>query len=158
MHNWLMVAVLVASGPSGYHVLVTGETSAVVRRALDGARARLTTPECRQVFDDFVGQDGLPLADTVAATGQSPSNLLTGLHFADADDSVQCRKGDAIAVYTAVGSHVVYVCSTRFARLARKPGQAEMLLIHELLHTLGLGELPPTSGYITSVVTRRCRG
>jgi len=36
------------------------------------------------------------------------------------------------------------------------PAYAEMILIHELLHTLGLGENPPTSLEITARVTERC--
>lgn len=80
------------------------------------------------------------------------------MQFADGDETVQCRTDEGVALFTALGSHVVHVCSKRFVRLAAKPERAEMLLIHELLHTLGLGERPPTSAHITSVVTRRCRG
>jgi hypothetical protein len=157
MHVWLIIAALAASEPSVYRVLVVGETAAVVRRTLDGARVRLTARGCQLIFEDLVGRNGLPLADEVATTGKSPSLLLADLHFADGDDTVQCRTDEGLAVFTALGSHVVHVCSKRFVRLAAKPERAEMLLIHELLHTLGLGERRPTSAYITSVVTRRCR-
>jgi hypothetical protein len=34
----------------------------------------------------------------------------------------------------------------------------EILLIHEFLHTLGLGENPPTSDAITQRVAVRCGG
>ena len=40
-----------------------------------------------------------------------------------------------------------------------EPGEsAEAALIHESLHSLGLGENPPTSSEITSRVISRCRG
>jgi hypothetical protein len=35
---------------------------------------------------------------------------------------------------------------------------AEIILIHEFLHTLGLGENPPTSDAITARVSIRCGG
>jgi hypothetical protein len=34
--------------------------------------------------------------------------------------------------------------------------EAEAILIHEILHTLGLGENPPSSAEITRQVWRRC--
>jgi hypothetical protein len=42
--------------------------------------------------------------------------------------------------------------------LANRSTAAELLVIHELLHTLGLGENPPSSVDITRVVTSRCGG
>jgi hypothetical protein len=43
----------------------------------------------------------------------------------------------------------------------RQPGVAESMVIHEILHTLGLGESPqpgaPTSIEITQRVEARCR-
>ena len=38
----------------------------------------------------------------------------------------------------------------------RNPREAEAMIIHELLHTLGLGENPPTSIEITRRVESRC--
>jgi hypothetical protein len=37
-----------------------------------------------------------------------------------------------------------------------RPYEAEVCLIHDMLHTLGLGENPPTSSEITQRVKRRC--
>jgi len=155
---WLIIAALGAIAPISPHILVIGQPAAIVHRALQGALLRLTAPGCQQVFDDFIGRNGLSLANTIASTGKSPSNLLGDLYFADGDETVQCRTDEGLAMFTALGSHVVHVCTKRFGRLAAKPDRAEMLVIHELLHTLGLGERPPTSAYITSVVTRRCLG
>jgi hypothetical protein len=38
----------------------------------------------------------------------------------------------------------------------RDPGLSASLIIHESLHTLGLGENPPSSSEITQHVERRC--
>jgi hypothetical protein len=53
---------------------------------------------------------------------------------------------------------LVYVCPARFLDTFRKnPGLAEAYLIHEMLHSLGLGENPPSSREITERVIDRCR-
>jgi hypothetical protein len=51
---------------------------------------------------------------------------------------------------------VVFVCGNRFGELERL--RAQRVVIHEMLHTLGLGERPPASGYIDRAVARRCKG
>jgi hypothetical protein len=44
-------------------------------------------------------------------------------------------------------------------QVARQDGvTVELVLIHELLHSLGLGENPPSSAEITRQVTKRCGG
>jgi hypothetical protein len=40
--------------------------------------------------------------------------------------------------------------------MRRNSRHVEAILIHELLHSLGLGENPPSSDYITSRVRARC--
>jgi hypothetical protein len=42
--------------------------------------------------------------------------------------------------------------------MMRNSRHAEALLIHEMLHSLGLGENPPTSHQITARVRARCDG
>jgi hypothetical protein len=55
----------------------------------------------------------------------------------------------------------VFVCRTFAEVQLRQPGVAESMVIHEILHTLGLGENPmpgqPTSIEITQRVEARCR-
>ena len=53
----------------------------------------------------------------------------------------------------------VFVCKTFAEVQLRQPGVAESMVIHEILHTLGLGETPgqPTSIEITQRVEARCR-
>jgi hypothetical protein len=48
----------------------------------------------------------------------------------------------------------VFVCIAPFAE--QRPGIRENTLIHEMLHSLGLGENPPSSGEINGQVMRRC--
>jgi hypothetical protein len=62
-----------------------------------------------------------------------------------------------MAAFTGPGRKVVHVCSSRFARrFERQTRAAELIVIHEMLHTLGLGENPPSTRQITEQVTRRC--
>ena len=55
------------------------------------------------------------------------------------------------------GYRVVYICSSRFRDLyQRNTSLAEVAVVHEALHCLGLGENPPSSEAITEMVGRRC--
>jgi hypothetical protein len=147
-----------ADRPDGhYHIFMTGKARMTVLDALDGAARRLTTPVCRQIFDDFADANGRPLADDLAARARSASDVLAALYFVDGDETAQCRGSETIAAFTEPGSRVVRVCSKRFVQFAAKTTAGEILLIHELLHSLGLGENPPTSAEITNAVARRCR-
>jgi hypothetical protein len=48
--------------------------------------------------------------------------------------------------------------NSRFAKVQiENPSLSEFMVIHEMLHTLGLGENPPSSFEITEQVRRRCR-
>ena len=138
----------------GYHVFIVGTARVVVLNALDGAARRLSRAECRRVFDDFVDADGRSLEKVVDATAKRPEDLLATLYFVDAEGTPQCRI-EHMELFTAPGSHVVHVCP-RFAEIPRHSDLGEMLIIHELLHMLGLGENPPASGDITRAVHRRC--
>ena len=52
---------------------------------------------------------------------------------------------------------VVFVCGTRLWQTYRRnPTHVEALVIHEMLHTLGLGENPPTSLQIQAGILKRC--
>jgi hypothetical protein len=62
-------------------------------------------------------------------------------------------------VFTAPGSRVVRVCVEEFKRInTQKPDYVVATLIHEILHTLGLRENPPSSREITARVLARCGG
>src|SRR5512138_1230120 len=129
----------------------------LVARTVERAAVRFADPRCSSVLADFEdSRSGRPLAEVLTARGHSPSAFLGSLRFVDADGMVQCRRRAAWA-WVPVGGNVVFVCRSRFAELARKDAWlAEDVLIHEALHSLGLGENPPSSEEITRTVVRRC--
>jgi hypothetical protein len=49
---------------------------------------------------------------------------------------------------------VVFICFRQLSLLRRE--EQEAVLIHEMLHSLGLGENPPESVAITAQVLKRC--
>jgi hypothetical protein len=48
------------------------------------------------------------------------------------------------------------VCGKRFVQFDGNRAGGEILLIHELLHALAVGENPPSSARITKAVMNRC--
>jgi len=67
-----------------------------------------------------------------------------------------CRSGKS-ALVSVVGMRPVFVCPSFPRQAERDPWAAENWIIHEMLHTLGLGENPPSSREITQRVTELCR-
>jgi hypothetical protein len=138
--------------------LSDGWAQARLMQAVFGAQARLMRPECQRVVADFQDGEGRPLLERLNATGMTaPEYLEKKVWFVDGDDTPRCRRSPRVAAFTTPGHHVVKICSARFSRaFERQPVAAEMLVIHEMLHTLGLGEKPPSSAVITATVTKRC--
>jgi len=56
-----------------------------------------------------------------------------------------------------MGTPRVFVCRSFVERQVGDPWTAENMVIHEMLHTLGLEENPPSSREITRRVNDRCR-
>jgi hypothetical protein len=130
--------------------------AAAVERALDGAARRLEQPDCRRIFSDFQDATGVPLQDRLDALGLPARDYLSLIVFADGAGRRACHGTDVLAV-TAPGSRVVYVCGRRFLEAQqRSPSRAEIVVLHEALHTLGLGENPPDSLEISRRVAGRC--
>ena len=99
---------------------------------------------------------GQSLEAVLRARGRTPQAHLDSLVFKDGSGRPRCASAGILA-FTHVGGDTVYVCAAQFTRVAeRDPGFADVVLIHEVLHTLGLGENPPTSGEITARVAERC--
>lgn len=145
-----------ARGTGGYHILLTGKARLMVKFALEGALRRLARPQCQQLFTDFADPAGHTLSNTLAALGQTPEEAMAALYFVEGDESIQCHSDGTRAAFTVPGIRVIHVCGTRFVdRFARRTA-GEILMIHELLHTLGLGEDPPTSAQITDAAWTRC--
>jgi len=133
-----------------------------VRQAIEGAMDRLQDPECRQVMTDFTDDAGHLLLANLQTLDQSAPERLSDMLFVDASDEPACLD-PVTGAYTTPGSRVVFVCAARFATSSAPLSGAagEILVIHELLHSLGLGESPstlgaPTSAQITRQVWARC--
>jgi hypothetical protein len=143
--------------PRGAHVLDLGPLySAAVGLAVEGAVRRLHSAECRLIFADFHDSSGALLQDRLDAEGVSAPDYVRRLVFTDGFAHRSCRTGDALAL-TSPGNRVVYVCGPRFQKAqARSPRTTEIVVLHEALHTLGLGENPPDSTEITRHVEARC--
>lgn len=131
--------------------------SNLVHRSLRGAIARLEGSEaCRAVLEDFTNEAGEPLSRVLESRGETPGSYVAGLIHYDGSSHPRCRSGTVLA-FTAPGWRIVYVCAAVFRRqLERHPHEAEAVLIHEALHTLGLAENPPTPRAIQDQVRSRC--
>jgi hypothetical protein len=137
-----------------------GRSAAAVRRAVAGAYKRLEDSACQALLARFSDASGRPLLENLEATGQSSQRYLaTHVFFYEGYRLPTCRSRRAkkgLAV-TTPGSRAVFVCTNRFTVVAeRTPAQAEAIVIHEMLHTLGLGENPPSSDEITEAVIEAC--
>lgn len=127
-----------------------------VRWAVVGARRRLQQPACQRLFSEFSDASGQTLQANLDALGRTGADHLGMLLFADGSDRRRCKVGGPFAFTTTRGS-VVYVCGRAFRDLAKRdPRWAQAIVIHETLHTLGLGENPPSSSEITERVLAVC--
>jgi hypothetical protein len=127
-----------------------------VSEAIRGALRRLDHPQCRAVFTDFTALSGRSLQEALEARRETPQSRLGRLRFEDGSRRRGCQDRSR-AAYTVPGTLVVYVCGRTFRAAAeRSRATADAAVIHELLHTLGLGEDPPTSKQITDAVLARC--
>jgi hypothetical protein len=134
--------------------IADGELSAGLIRAVRGAARHLATDRCQQVLDDFSDANGQPLRVVVASLAVDPPAALSRVIFRDGREHAVCRSG-GISAFTGAGSRVVFVCARQFLNLGR--AEAERVVLHELLHTLGLDERPPSPADIDRAVARRCR-
>jgi hypothetical protein len=129
--------------------------AAAVALAREGAARRLEDPECRRVLSDFHDAHGRTLEKNLEAWAMAPAEYVRILPFVDGFRESRCR-ADGVMLVSVPNVPRVTVCPG-FARLQRyEPRLAKSLVIHEMLHTLGLGENPPTSAEITKRVEARC--
>jgi hypothetical protein len=120
-----------------------------------GARQRLAHANCQRLFAEVHDATGRSLRERLDAIGQTPEGYLGWILFVDGDDARACARR-AIAV-TEPGSRVVRICTAQFLQAQRLDHtRVELTVIHELLHTLGLPENPPSPSEINAVVVRHC--
>ena len=127
-----------------------------VRKAVAGARRRLQDPKCGAVLAAFHDRAGHSLLDPIELGRISPEAHLDEVLFFDGSDHRVCD-GATIPAATLAGSRVVLVCPRQFVRLAEHDGrEADFVVIHEMLHTLGLPENPPAPSEIRHAIAARC--
>lgn len=134
---------------------LTDWDAAAVDRAREGAARRLEEPECQRVLSDFTDAEGRTIQQNLETWGMSPAEYLEMIPFIDGSREQLCRHV-RVALVAQVNVRRVVVCPTFADFQLRQPRLAESMIIHEVLHTLGLGENPPTSLEITQRVESRC--
>ncbi|HUL78522.1 MAG TPA: hypothetical protein VL691_14760 [Vicinamibacteria bacterium] len=136
-------------------IFVAGPAALDVSRAARDAIRKLQEPGCQRLLDDFTAREGRPLRETLG--NSTPEAYFVGLVLRNGEIPVgsgHCASPGA-AAFTTNGA-AVFVCGTSFQRLGR--GARANALIHEMLHTLGLRENPPSSAEISRRVALRCGG
>ena len=129
--------------------------ASVAETARQGAIARLRNPDCRQVLGDFTDAKGRTLHEKLQAFGVGPDAYLAMLPLLDGETHSLCRANRS-QLLTSAGVPRVFVCKSFLETVYQSRAMAEVYVIHEMLHTLGLGENPPTSHDITRQVVKRC--
>jgi hypothetical protein len=117
------------------------------------ARERLGRPECEAVLADFRAATGQRLDDVLRASGRTAQEQLDLLVLESGLGRPLCDRRASLA-FTQVRSAKVSICLRPFTLLALP--EQDAVLIHEMLHSLGLGENPPESVAITAQVLKRC--
>jgi len=116
----------------------------------------LKAPKCQSAFEEFHDERGLPLMVRLREFGLSPADYLRMIYVMDGGGHPTCRR-EGVLVFTAKGSRSIYVCGRDFERFARRDRREVVVtIIHELLHSLGLGERPPSPQHITHRVRQLC--
>ncbi len=129
--------------------------SRAAREALDGAQQLLAQPACVAGLSAFRDEDGHPLEERLAALSVDYQTYLGMVYFMDGSRETRCTTG-AFA-FTAPGSRVVRLCVEEVKRTWQQDHIHTIAnFIHEMLHTLGLGENPPASEEITRRVIAVC--
>jgi hypothetical protein len=127
----------------------------VAGQALDVASERLAELECAEVLNTFVDRAGHPLNERLRALAVNPQTYLGLVVFIDGSREAPCRTG--VIAFTTPGNRVVRICVEELKLTWQKnPEHVVSSFIHEMLHTLGLGEDPPSSAEITRRVLAGC--
>jgi hypothetical protein len=126
------------------------------RRIVEEASHWLSFPQCQLLLSDFADHGGQRLTGKLTELGVTAAEYLRLILFEDGTTQAGCKRHGILA-FTAIGSRVIYLCGRDFVRAAqRAPEEMRAVIIHEMLHSLGLGESPPSSKAITHRVKQRC--
>lgn len=127
------------------------------RSVVAEAADRLGREPCRLLLREFVSRaTGRPLAESLDATGLAPAQYVRSIRFRSGRGLSPCGAPGMLA-YTSPGSRAVVVCPGPLAGFRTGEGTSTVVVVlHEALHSLGLGEDPPSSREITAAVRGRC--
>ena len=145
--------------PPGIYGFRDIETRLAMQLAVEGAATRIARPGCQELFTDFNDGSGQRLSTRLTKSRKSPHEAFGSLQFFDARGAPECssRNNAQVLAFAQTGASAILVCGDRFRRsFQRNPSWTEIVVIHEFLHALGLGENPPTSQAITAQVNIRC--
>ncbi|HSB63777.1 MAG TPA: hypothetical protein VLJ18_06400 [Thermoanaerobaculia bacterium] len=143
-----ILATLTARADGGLGVAF-GDAAGIASRKLEDER-------CLLVLSDFSDASGRPLAERLHDTGLTAREFFERLEFRNGRHESTCQRS-RVDAFVHIGQRTVFVCPGGCFDFGRRDvGHASNVLIHEMLHTLGLGENPPTSLGITSRVAERC--
>jgi hypothetical protein len=124
--------------------------------ALRGAAEWLQAQKCQGLLTEFSDRRGRALTERLGELRMSLAEYVNALIVEDGEPYRQCGEQGVLA-FTVVGSRVIHVCGRVFARAAQRDGEeARATIVHELLHSLGLGENPPSPRDITYRVKELC--
>ena len=127
-----------------------------VAEAVADAARRLDAQPCSLVLSDFRdAQTGLTLAENLATTGRSASEHVRSLWFRGAP-GIRPFLGRRVFAFTAPASSAVFLCREDLLRIQNQPRMLTAIVLHEVLHTLGLRNDHPSSVSITEQVLERC--
>jgi hypothetical protein len=127
-----------------------------LRAALDRAWTVLGEPRCGRLLHTFSDATGQSLETRLVARGVPVQEHLTRLVFVDESRNRRCMTG--FLAFTEPGSYVVRICVDEFKRTWQQDRRHTVAaVIHEMLHSLGLGENPPSSKEITEQVLAVCQ-
>jgi len=129
-------------------------TAAAVREAGRDAVARLADPACAGILSDYRDASGLTLRQRLDSLCPGRGDRLR-VYLYDGAHQRGCQKGHRLA-FAEPGSTVVYVCPRFVEEQRQDPEAAPAVIIHELLHVLGLEEAEHSSEAISRQVRRRC--
>jgi hypothetical protein len=120
------------------------------------AAKKLETSACQAVLSDFKDSAGRTLGENLQTKGQTGAGYLRWLIFLNGSEDQFCLNSHIVAG-TNPNDRFVRLCGPIFKSIAKSDsGYAAALVIHELLHSLGLPENPPSSEAITRKVVDRC--
>ena len=155
-----LLCLAIFADPVAGQPIISGNQNRAFQWALSetarGVASKLADSSCRQIFSDFRDPTGRTLQENLDALQQTGKDYFDGLVFYSGNGRSPCDAEDIVA-FTSPGSRVLFVCEPQFLRKTHSnPGLVAAILIHEELHSLGLGENPPSSRAITARVIARC--